>query len=401
LPTTGVPDRCPGVLRLHPAQDGGLARVRLPGGRIDADGLDAVAAVAERTGGAIECSSRASLQLRGLRSDDADACAERLFDAGLLPSVSHERVRNILASPLGGRHPRALLQTDELVAALDRRLCGEPALAALPGRFLFAVDDGSGTLDTRRADATVIPDPAGTLWLRVGDLETDLHAAADGAAGLLTATAHAFLALGGDAHGIRALADGGRELVHGMGGDVLGPAHRGGGQLAPGIAAQRDGRRAVTATVPLARLEPGGCRGLAALAREHRTDARLSTGRTITLVDIEPSAVTAVGARLERIGLIAGESGWQGLTACAGRGACAQALADVRAGARARAIRRRPGDPREHWSGCPRRCGHPSGDAVSVTAEATDELRVTGDAAAVTSIRGAVDGLGAIRVVGR
>ena len=38
MPRVIAPDRCPGVLTLHETADGRLARVRLPGGRIDARG---------------------------------------------------------------------------------------------------------------------------------------------------------------------------------------------------------------------------------------------------------------------------------------------------------------------------------------------------------------------------
>src|SRR5262249_35038720 len=59
-----------------------------------------------------------------------------------LPSLSHDRVRNVLASPLAGldRGP----DLTGIVRALDAALCARPRLAELPGRFLFAVDDGRG-----------------------------------------------------------------------------------------------------------------------------------------------------------------------------------------------------------------------------------------------------------------
>lgn len=132
------------MLRLHDAADGQLARIRVPGSRVDARGLEGLAAVGRLGNGLIELTSRASVQIRGLREPAAARCAEVLAAAGLLPSHSHERVRNILASPVAGRHPASLAHTDDVVAQLDDRLCADGELAALSGRFLFAVDDGAG-----------------------------------------------------------------------------------------------------------------------------------------------------------------------------------------------------------------------------------------------------------------
>ncbi|MDQ6807305.1 MAG: hypothetical protein M3065_20650, partial [Actinomycetota bacterium] len=187
-------DACPGVLRLHEAADGYLARVRLPGGRIDATGLRAVAQAASLGNGIVELTSRAGLQIRGLRSDGGEALGHVLAGGGLLPSASHDRVRNIAAPPLGGRGAGALAETDMVVERIDRALCDDRDLAALPGRFLFAVDDGTRVLDPLLADVELAAERDGfRLWL--ADAATRLVVPGDEAAEAAIASARAFLEL--------------------------------------------------------------------------------------------------------------------------------------------------------------------------------------------------------------
>src|SRR3954463_12846964 len=123
-------DACPGALQTHAAADGGLARVRVPGGLLGADQLRVLVAAARDLGdGALELTSRGNLQLRGLADGAERELAERLAGAGLLPSATHERVRNVLASTLSGRTPGGFVDIRAWVAALDAGLCADPALA--------------------------------------------------------------------------------------------------------------------------------------------------------------------------------------------------------------------------------------------------------------------------------
>jgi precorrin-3B synthase len=139
------------------AADGGLARVRVPGGRLAVADLRLLADVADELGsGILELTSRANVQVRGLRLAGEHALADRLRAGGLMPSETHDRVRNIVASPLTGLLPGAGPDVTGLVDALDDALCAASGLAALPGRFLFAIDDGAGDVATLDADVLLV-----------------------------------------------------------------------------------------------------------------------------------------------------------------------------------------------------------------------------------------------------
>lgn len=358
------------MFALHDAADGALARVRLPGGGVAAAALQVLAGCAEELGdGALHLTSRGNVQLRGLRRDDP-RLSRRLAAAGLLPSMTHERVRNVLASPLSGI-TGGLADVRDLAPALDRELCARPALAGLSGRFLFAVDDGRGDVASEDPDLcwrAVEPDAglllvAGDPVARVPlaravpallDAAEEFLACADGAwrtriaapprdgAGPPVANG------GGEQAGDRTAAppDGARPRIDGVGaGRLLGGA-------GPRVGWVAGGGALVCAPV-LGELSAAQIRVLATTA----TRAVITPWRTIVL----PDAAAGADALLAAAGFVVDPASPVPLvSACAGRPGCAKALADVRADARAGLAAGRFAE-RVHLSGCARRCGSPRG----------------------------------------
>jgi precorrin-3B synthase len=400
-------DACPGALQTHAAADGALARVRVPGGLLTGDRLRALAAAARELGdGALELTSRGNVQLRGLADGAAGELGERLAAAGLLPSAPHERVRNVLASALTGR-VGGHLDVRPWVRALDAGICADPALAALPGRYLATLDDGRGDVAGLGGDVGLLALSAAEVALTLAGTDSGLRVHPDGAVPLALAATRAFLderaAQGGTAWRLAELDDGPRRVAerisptgerhlagvdrsrgpeasrpgHGQRLDATGGRHvaavsSGGrqshGPPPVGTSAQPDGRAALVAVVPLGRFAADQAELLAGLADE----VQLTPWRSVVVPGLPDAAAAA--EQLTAAGLVLDPgSAWTRVTACAGRPGCAKSLADVRAdAARAVAGGTLPaGGARQHWAGCERRCGRPRGEVVDVVATGT------------------------------
>ncbi|WUI02612.1 precorrin-3B synthase [Spirillospora sp. NBC_00431] len=348
-------DACPGTLQTHDAADGPLARVRVPGGAVTSAQLRTLGAAARELGlDVIELTSRGNLQLRGVR--DPAALAERVAAAGLLPSPTHERARNIVASPLGGRGRHGVLDTDPLVAELDRALCARPRLAGLPGRFLFALDDGTGDIAALNADLTLVPDG---LLLAGARLSLPYKNPVP----VLVAAAEAFLDVRGDAWRLAEVPDGARLVAERLGGTVgAGPRVPAPPPPHAGIIDQRDGRVALEAVPPLGRMPGARAEALAEIA----PGIRVTPWRSVVVRDLTRADARRAVERLAAAGFATDpDSPWVGVTACTGSPGCAKSKGDVQGEARrwVDGLERAPKTP-VHWTGCDRRCGTPRGPVV-------------------------------------
>jgi precorrin-3B synthase len=368
-------DFCPGVLTPRHAEDGLLVRVRLPGGFLSAPALAELSALSNEHGdGRIELTSRANIQLRGLSSTGLADIERRLTEVGLLPSATHERVRNIVASPLAGLDATPPLS--HLVREFDGQLCADPRLSELSGRFLFALEDGRGDVTGLGADVTaVVTRTSCTVeGLRVPRAEV---------AATMVRAAHAFLdervEQASSAWRVRELDDGRARVRRRIGAPPAAPASsstaRPSSTRRPTDAIrQPDGRFAVAVIAPLGRLTAAQLAWLGSQTAGRA--ARVTPWRTVVVPDLTDAASTVRAA--EQLGLgVGAHSPWLNVSACAGRPGCAKALADVQADA-ARAHRALGPDSgrRVHWSGCERRCGRPVDTEVDIIATTVGYERI-------------------------
>ncbi|WP_375424568.1 precorrin-3B synthase [uncultured Friedmanniella sp.] len=356
-------DRCPGVLRPHQAADGAMVRIRIPGGQLTGTALAALGAAADTFGsGVLHLTSRASLQVRGLPPALPPAFEDAITAAGSLPSPTHERVRNVVCSPLTGLSGgRADLRS--MVAALDRAVLAEPALALLSGRFLFGLDDGRGDTVALRPDLGYLAlDPSrGRIVVGGRGREVPARDAVDELVGLALDFAAAAEPVG--AWRVSDL---------------------------PGWVAGLGGLESVS--LPEAELMPLGAVGphasvavpLGFLAPEQwRAVVEAAEGGRVVVTPWRGLVVAGAADRLAGLaasGLVASSaSPWTAISACVGAPWCAHGRVDTQALVRS-AVDPALDDgaeaawPRTHVSGCERRCGAPVGAHRDLVAPTRDQL---------------------------
>ncbi|MGW5639696.1 precorrin-3B synthase [Streptomyces sp. NPDC003832] len=369
----GRGDACPGTLRLHSADDGALARIRIPGGVLTTAQALALADVATRLGdGDLHLTSRGNVQVRGLEGGCGGELAASLDAAGLLPSATHERVRNIVASPLSGLDGGGRFDVRPWLGDLDSRLCASASARSLSGRFLFALDDGRGDVAALGADVTVRAADGGAELALGAHREALLVSERDAPRAALVAAQTFLEAVSASDARVWRIAElplNGAEFLELVRTRLAaaGIVHEGRSRdrsYTPGPPPGAVGE-SLCVHVPLGRLSAGQWRRLAGLAAG---ELRLTPWRGVVLPTSAPPT-DEVLAGVAADGLVVDPaSPWPRVGACIGSPGCARSRADVRADAAASlpAVGAR-GLPL-YWSGCERRCGHPPGDRVDVVA---------------------------------
>ncbi|MBF6481097.1 precorrin-3B synthase, partial [Nocardia cyriacigeorgica] len=274
-----------------------------------------------------------------------------------------------------------------LVGSLDAGLRTARRLADLPGRVLFALDDGRGDVSALGPDIGAHAVGADEFAILLAGHDSGLRVSAADTADVLLAAAYGFLELGSGHWRLHEIEDGAERLVESLG--LTPVSARVDISAAPpppiGWLPQDNGLVALGAGVRLGSLPARTAEFLAAVERP----VFLTPWRSLVLTDLEEWPAEQVVRVLAPMGLIFdANSPWLQVTACAGRPGCAKSHTDVRADATAAIESGRVAPPgtevpsleaptpadqiiaagRQHWSGCDRRCGRPTGPITDVIA---------------------------------
>ncbi|MCY1391572.1 Sulfite reductase [ferredoxin] [compost metagenome] len=383
------PSACPGLLRIVTALDGGISRIKLPGGVLTAIQAEAVASAAERyAGGVIEATNRGNLQIRGIGVQQA-ALIELLLAAGLGPSqAAGDDVRNLMLSPTAGLDRQMLCDTRPLATQILRSLESTPRFHQLSAKFAVQLDGGEGMAMLEHPhdlwlSALLLE---GEVWLAFGLAGCPLGSAPLGAVplaqghALVMAVLERFLDLARpDQARMRQLLKESdaqsfvEQLPLPVRRDpvVLGwrreatPA-----DLFLGTYPQRQTARVAIGAAPaLGRLTPAQLRGAARLATSMGdASLRLTPWQSLLLPNVAIAQAAAVSSGLSDLGLLCTPGHpLARMVACTGAAGCAKGLADTKADALqlAKLLQSQGPAASVHLSGCPRSC------AMAHTAAAT------------------------------
>ncbi len=399
--TPVIRDACPSVHEPFAQLDGALVRIRVPGGLLSSRQVRRIAETASAHGTVLEITSRANLQIRGVRTGAHHLLVEELVAAGVtLADAAADARRNVMASPMAGLDPCEVSDTRALTVAVAEVLVMAGG-AGLSPKFGVLLDGGGavhvrgrrqdiclGAVRTREGSwgyevrlAQPLPegetaepfvvvhpgDAAGLIEAAVA-LMADYPAAGGRMSGLVTLLgAEKVLNLAAASHDI--------QLAEVAGGDVErapGPSLRPLGPLP-----QHDpGHVSVGAMPVLGRLSGQELASVASVAeefcdREGEADIRLTPWRSIVLPHVQRQRSSSALHELEQLGWAVDVTDPAlSVVACAGSTGCPSSFTDTQRDARAMVEALRTATTRSgfsvHFSGCSKRC-----------ADSTSEFDVT------------------------
>ncbi|BBH44110.1 precorrin-3B synthase [Pseudomonas sp. KU43P] len=378
------PSACPGLWRIVSARDGGICRIKLPGGLLLAEQAEAVASAAERyAAGVIEATNRGNLQIRGIGSDHA-GLIETLLAAGLGPrEAASDDVRNLMLSPLAGHDPAMLLDVRPLAGQILDLLQGTPRFHQLSAKFAVQLDGG---------ERLAMLEHPHDLWLSALRLEQQTWLAF-GLAGSPSSRALGAVPLAQGLALVRAVLErfldlatpeqvrmrqlleacSAEHFIDGLGMQIRRDAALLGWRRAPadspwlGALDQYQGM-ALGVAPPLGRFNPAMLRGIAQVAREQGDGSvRLSPWQSLVLTNVDPAGIQQAQRTLSALGLLChNHEPLARIVACTGASGCAKAHGETKADALALSGLLPMGAPASvHLSGCSRSC------AMAHTAPAT------------------------------
>lgn len=365
-------DMCPGALKLHHATDGSIGRVRFPGGRVRPEQWKTIAQIARELGdGTIHITTRGNMQFRGVK--DEAQFATVVEKAGFLPSRSHDKIRNILASPL---HP----ELRPLVESLDAALLNDDVVSGLSGRTLFGFDAGEGDILGQRPDFGVIAlDDAHHMILGGQITEVRLNTL-DIIPEVLTFAARMWQENREDSWrlhespSIRAHILDQVQTHFSVDTQPVTPPVIEGSARPVGWIDLGDERVSLGAGLRFGFLTAQVADILSAIDAE----TTITPWASIVIHDLPHHDADAVVKVLAPLGLIFDqESPWLRVTACTGLPGCQKSLSNTQKDATQLVLSDKAPEGLVHFSGCDRRCGHPLSHHTEYVATGDGEYEVS------------------------
>ena len=337
MTTFNVKGWCPGALRPMMSADGLVVRVRPRAGRITQAQAIGIAEAARAFGsGIIDLSSRANIQLRGIRTEAyADLLAQLDSLALLDATAAIETRRNIIVAPLDDENRTG----NALALALEAAIAN--CNLSLPSKFGFAIDTGDARLLADvSADIRIERGQQNQVLVRVDTASYGVPVQLQHAADVAIEVAQWFLDSGGVKDGRGRMAAhiaSGAQLPDHLQGRVLPVSSR--SRPVPGIVSQ-----GAFVAVAFGSLQAETLDALARNASElHITPWRMFFLPDVTVMPSGAELVTDCEAPILRI------------EACPGQPFCSQAMMETRSLARQIAPHI-PSGALLHISGCAKGC---------------------------------------------